>query len=138
MCGLVVWQLQPPRKTGDPAVGYALSCLLLSGPKRPREAQRGPEKPKEPQRHRDSQRGPERPREAQRGPCTFVCMYVDRPREAERGQNKPVMRLAGWLGGWLAGWAKKASKDTGAPAVGNCLVFAFVNFGPRMYMRNIA
>ena len=46
--------------------------------------------------------------------------------------------LAGWGAGWLAGWAKKASKDTGAPAVGNCLVFAFVNFGPRMYMRNIA
>ena len=80
MCGLVVWQLQPPRKTGDPAVGYALSCLLLSGPKRPREAQRGPEKPKEPQRHRDSQRGPERPREAQRGP--------ERPREAQRASER--------------------------------------------------
>ena len=38
-------------------------------PRKPREAQRGPE------RHRDAQRGPDRPREAQRGP--------GRPREAQ-------------------------------------------------------
>ena len=122
------------------------------GPQRPKEAQRGPEKPKEPQRHRDSQRGPERPREAQRGPGTVVCMYVDRPRDAERGQNKPVMRLAGWLGGWLAGWLGQesleghwgsscpelsgfcvcqfqASKDNGAPAVGYCVVLCVSQLG---------
>ena len=46
--------------------------------------------------------------------------------------------LAGWGAGWLVGRAKKASKDTGALGLGNCLVFAFLNFGPRMYMRNIA
>ena len=49
------------------------------------------------ERHREAQRGPERPREP------IVHMYVERPRMSERGWNKPVTRLAGWLGGWLAG-----------------------------------
>ena len=103
-CAFVVWQLQLSRKTGDPAVGYALSCLLLSGPKRPREAQRGPEKPKEPQRHRDSQRGPERPREAQRGPGTVVCMYVCRQAQRCRAWTEQACHALGWLAGGLAGW----------------------------------
>ncbi len=64
----------------------------LVAPERP---QRGPERPVPPER---PQRDPERPIQAQRS--------SERPREAERGQNKPVLRLTGWLGGWLAGWRK--------------------------------
>ena len=70
LCGLVVWQLRAPRKTGAPAVGYVLSCLLYVCVYVCREAQRGPERP------RESQRGLETPREAQRGP--------ERPGEAQR------------------------------------------------------
>ena len=158
MCFVVLssGSFEPRGKLGiQLSVMYVWPCILLRGPGKPREtreAHRGPERPREAQRSPKSHRGTETHREAQRGPCTVVCMYVDRPREAGRGQNKPVMRLARWLGGWLAGWLGqesleghwgsscrelsgfcvcqfRASKDTGAPAVGYCVVFCVWQLG---------
>jgi len=102
----------------------------------------------------EAQRRTERPREARRGPkrlmlCTYVCREVQRGRSWIEQACQALVCLAGGLAGWLAEVQRalkdtgapelsgvfvrqfRASRNTGAPAVGYCLVFLSCIFGPR-------
>ena len=81
--------------------------------------------------------------------CKYVCREVQRGRAWKEQACQALVCLAGGLAGWLAEAQRalkdtgapelsgvfvrqfRASRNTGAPAVGYCLVFLSCNFGPR-------